>query len=194
MHEIADGTRHPVSAGDSVSLVEAAAELEPIVRGFQDETERERRIPPPLVERLRAEGFYSMVVPKALGGLQVDLLTFLHTAERMAESDGSVGWNLANNAVGQLIALSLSDAGVEEIYGHGADTIIAGTAVPGGGRAVPVEGGYLVSGRWPFGSGCRESQWMMANFEVSEGGDRVRLNADGTSSIRRSASSSTTGT
>ena len=80
----------------------------------------------------------------------------------MARSAGT--WR--NNAIGQLIALSLPEAGVEEIFRDGPDTIVAGTAVPGGGTAVPVEGGYLVSGRWPFGSGCRESQWMMANFDV----------------------------
>jgi len=69
-------------------------------------------------------------------------MTFLRVAEVMAEGDASVGWNLTNNSVGQLIALSLPDAGVDEIFGSGADTIVAGTAVPGGGTAVPVAGGY----------------------------------------------------
>ena len=45
--------------------------------------------------------------------------------------------------------------GTREIYANGPDTIIAGTAVPGGGRGVPVEGGYRVTGRWRFGSGCQ---------------------------------------
>jgi alkylation response protein AidB-like acyl-CoA dehydrogenase len=108
-----------------------------------------------------------MVIPHELGGLQVDLLTFLRAAELIAEGDGSAGWNLANNAVGQLAALSLPPEGVDEIFGRGPDTIVAGTAVPGGGTGVPVDGGYQVSGRWRFGSGCRESQWMMGNFDVA---------------------------
>jgi len=83
-----------------------------------------------------------------------------------------------------LIALSLPDAGVEEIFGDGPDTIVAGTAVPGGGTAVPVDCGYVVSGRWPFGSGCRESQWMMANFDVLDG-DPPRRNPDGTPALYR---------
>src|SRR5947208_3220030 len=65
----------------------------------------------------------------------------------MAEADGSVGWNLANSAIQQLIALSLPQAGVNEIYKDGPDTIIAGTAVPGGGRAVEVPGG-LTFNQW----------------------------------------------
>jgi indole-3-acetate monooxygenase len=183
MHEVAD--RPSAASPDSHALLDAAASLEPVVRGFQDQTERERRIPPQLVDRLRSLGFYRMIVPKPLGGLQVDLLTYLHVAERLAQGDGSVGWNLANNAIGQLIALSLSDAGVEEIYGTGPDAIIAGTAVPGGGTARAVDGGYLVSGRWPFGSGCRESQWMMANFEVTLDDGGLRLNPDGTPALYR---------
>src|ERR1700704_3979859 len=120
------------------SLVDAATELRSVARSLQDEIERDRRIPPPLVEQLREAGFYSMLIPRALGGRQVDLMTFLRVAEVMAEGDASVGWNLTNNSVGQLIALSLPEAGVDEIFGRGAETIIAGTAVPGGGTAVPV--------------------------------------------------------
>jgi indole-3-acetate monooxygenase len=64
----------------------------------------------------------------------------------LAEGAGSVGWNLGNGGVGQLVTPGLPDDGVHEIYGKRADTIIAGTAVPGGGQATPVAGGYRVSG------------------------------------------------
>src|SRR5579859_1355223 len=174
----------PTTSAECTALLEAAVELSAVARGLQDETERERRLPPPLVERLRAAGLYSLVIPRSLGGRQVDLMTFLRVAEVMAEGDASVGWNLANNSVGQLIALSLPEAGVEEVFAGGPDTIVAGTAVPGGGTAVPVDGGYRVTGRWPFGSGCRESQWMLANFELQVGGD-VQPNPDGTPALYR---------
>ena len=183
MHEITDATS-PSASAECRTLLEAAADLRSVARGLQDEIERERRIPPPLVEQLRAAGFYSMVIPRELGGRQVDLTTFLRVGELMAEGDASVGWNLVNNSVGQLIALSLPAAGVEEVFRGGPDTIVAGTAVPCGGKGVPVDGGYLVSGRWPFGSGCRESQWMLANFEV-QAGDQLRQNADGTPALYR---------
>jgi alkylation response protein AidB-like acyl-CoA dehydrogenase len=102
----------------------------------------------------------------------------------MAEADGSVGWNLINNAIQHVAVLSLPDAGVEEIFASGPDQIIAGTLVPGGGQGVRVQGGYRVSGRWRFGSGCRESQWMMANFAPLEGGT-PQVNADGTRDLIR---------
>jgi alkylation response protein AidB-like acyl-CoA dehydrogenase len=167
-----------VRPSDSSALLDAIAALQPAIRAFQDETERERRIPPPLVEQLRVVGAYRMFVPRDLGGLEVDPLTFLRAVELAAEADGSTGWNVCNNCIGQLIAMSLPEAGIQEIFAGGPDTIIAGTAVPGGGRAVPVDGGYRVTGRWRFGSGCQEAQWMLANFQILDG-DQPRLNEDG---------------
>ena len=147
MDTMVEDTRLPVDI-DAQPLVQAAAALRPVLRRYHEEIEREQRLPPALVEQLHAAGFYRMVIPRALGGLQVDPLTYLRVVELLAEGAGSVGWNLANNSIGQLVTLGLPDEGVHEIYAHGADTVIAGTAVQGGGQAVPVEGGYRVSGRW----------------------------------------------
>ena len=173
MDTMAEETRLPADI-DAQPLVQAAAALQPALRDYHDEIEREQRLPKALVEQLRAAGFYKMVIPRALGGLQVDPLTYLRVVELLAEGAGSVGWNLANNSIGQLVTLGLPDEGVHEIYSRGADTIIAGTAVPGGGQAVPVAGGYRVSGRWQFGSGCQESAWMLGSFQILDDGQPRR--------------------
>src|SRR6266436_4848013 len=173
MQEISEAQRLPDEI-DAQPLVRAAAALQPVVRGYHDEIEREQRLPKALVERFHAAGFYSLVMPRALGGLQADPLTYVRIVELLAEAAGSVGWNVANSSIGQLITLGLPDEGVHEIYAKGADTVIAGTAVPGGGQAVPVAGGYRVSGRWSFGSGCQESAWMLGSFQVLDGGQPRR--------------------
>ncbi|MGH7100517.1 MAG: acyl-CoA dehydrogenase family protein [Stellaceae bacterium] len=159
-------------------LVQAAAALRPVLRRHRAEVERAQRLPPALVAELRTAGFYRMVIPRALGGLEADPLTYLRAVELLAEGAGSVGWNLANNGVAQLITLGLPDEGVAEIYENGADTVIAGTAVQGGGEGVPVAGGYRVSGCWQFGSGCQEAAWMLGSFQVLDD-DRPRLGPDG---------------
>ena len=159
---------------DAQPVVREAAALRPVLRTYREEIEREQRLPQALVEKLHAAGFYRMVIPRALGGLEADPLTYLRVVELLAEGVGSVGWNLANNSVGQLVTLGLPDEGVEEIYGRRADTVIAGTAVPGGGQAVPVAGGYRVSGRWSFGSGCQEAAWMLGSFQILDGGQPRR--------------------
>jgi alkylation response protein AidB-like acyl-CoA dehydrogenase len=177
MNIMVDATQLPADI-DAQPVVKAAAALEPLLRRYHDEIEREQRLPKPLVEALRAAGLYRMVIPQTLGGLGVDPLTYLRVVELLAEGAGSVGWNLANNGIGQLVTLGLPEAGVDEIYANGADTIIAGTAVPGGGEAVPVAGGYRVSGRWSFGSGCQESAWMLGSFQILDDGKPHRR-ADG---------------
>ena len=138
------------------------------MRGFQAETEDERRIPSTLVDSLREAGFYRMLAPRVFGGLELDILSCFRIVELLAEADGSVGWNVMNNAVLQIAILSLPDACVEEIFQEGPNQITAGTLVPGGGKGRRVEGGYLVSGRWRFGSGCREAAWMMGNFDLED--------------------------
>ena len=177
MDTIAEDTRLPADI-DAQPLVRAAAALRPVIRGYRDEIEREQRLPQALVEQMHAAGFYRMVIPRALGGLQVDPLTYTRVVELLAEGAGSVGWNLANNSIGQLVTLGLPDEGVQEIHGQGTPSVIAGTAVQGGGQAVPVEGGYRVNGHWTFGSGCQESSWMLGSFQILDG-DQPRRRPDG---------------
>jgi alkylation response protein AidB-like acyl-CoA dehydrogenase len=179
MRSIAEDQRLPTDL-DAQPVVQAAAALRPLIRRHHDDIEREQRLPKALVEEFHAAGFYNLVGPRELGGLQADPLTYVRVVELLAEAAGAAGWNVANNSICHLIALGLGDEGVHEIYEHGADSVIAGTAVMGGGRAVPVEGGYRVTGRWPFGSGCQEGSWMLGSFQIFDG-DRPRPSPDGSS-------------
>ena len=179
MRDLAPDKRLPEDI-EAQSPVRAAAALGPVIRGYRDEIEREQRLPKALVEQFHAAGFYSMVIPRSMGGLQLDPLTYVRVVELLAEAAGSVGWNLANNSIAQLVTLGLPDEGVREIFAHGPDTVVAGTAVMGGGRAVPVDGGYRVTGRWPFGTGCQESAWMLGSFQILDG-DQPRRSPDGSS-------------
>src|SRR5438046_1332972 len=165
---------------DAQPPVRAAAALRATIGRYRQALDREQRLPKAPVEQCHAAGCYSLVIPRELGGLQADPLTYVRIVELLAEAAGSVGWNVANNSVGQLVTLGLPDEGVQEIYVDGADTVIAGTAVMGGGRAVPVDGGYRVTGRWPFGTGCQESSWMLGSFQIFDG-DQPRRSPDGTS-------------
>ena len=165
-------TRLPADI-DSQPLVQAAAAMRPMLRDCHEEIEREQRLPTALVAQLRAAGFYRMVIPRALGGLQVDPLTYLRVVELLAEGAGSVGWNVCNNSIGQLVTLGLPDDGVQEVHGS-APSIIAGTAVQGGGEAIPVEGGYRINGHWTFGTGCQESAWMLGSFQILDDGQPRR--------------------
>jgi alkylation response protein AidB-like acyl-CoA dehydrogenase len=173
MDTLSEDTRLPADV-EAQPVVRAAAALQPIIREHREEIEREQRFPKALVDGLHAAGCYQMVIPRSLGGLQADPLTYLRTVEVLAEGAGSVGWNLANNGIIQLVTLGLPDDGVREVYADRADTPGAGTAVQGGGTAVAVDGGYRVTGRWQFGSGSQEASWMLGSFQILENGEPRR--------------------
>lgn len=164
---------------DDQPVVRAAAALKAALRAYKDEVEREQRLSPALVEQMHAAGFYRLTLPRSLGGLQADPLTYIRVVELLAEGLGSVGWNIANNGVASLVTLGLPAEGVQEIYPKGHRNVIAGTAIQGGGQAVAVPGGYRVSGRWTFGSGCQEAAWMLGSFQILDDDGQPRRRADG---------------
>ena len=92
MDTIAAPERLPADI-DAQPVVQAALALQPKLRDYQAEIERDQRFPKALVEEMRAAGFYRMTVPSSLGGLQLDPLSYLRVVEIMAEGCGSVGWN-----------------------------------------------------------------------------------------------------
>jgi indole-3-acetate monooxygenase len=172
-----DDTRLPVDV-DAQPVVQVALALRPKLRDYVEAIERDQRFPKELVDRMHAAGFYRLLIPRSLGGLNLDPLTYLRVSEILAEGAGSVGWNIANGGVGQLVSLGMPDEGVHEIYPEGHSTVMAGTAVQGGGQAVAVEGGYRVTGRWQFGSGCNEAAWLLGSVQILENGEPRRA-ADG---------------
>src|SRR5438067_12388107 len=122
MYMMAEETRLRVDI-DAQPLVQAALALQPVLRSYREEIEREQRLPRALVEQLRAAGFYRMVIPRALGGLESDPLTYLRVVELLAEGCGSVGWNLANNSSGQLVTPGLPADRVRAVHGNGPSNI-----------------------------------------------------------------------
>jgi alkylation response protein AidB-like acyl-CoA dehydrogenase len=157
-------------------MVDVAAGFASMIRAYGDQIEQERRLPAALVEVLVQAGFFRMAVPRSLGGLEVDPVTMARVVEELSAADGSVGWcvSLAYQLGGA--AAFLPEQAAREIFGS-PDTILAGVARPIG-RAVPVEGGYRVSGRWPFASGSSHATWFVGECLIADG-EEPRPGADG---------------
>ena len=151
--------------GNSGAFLDSARRLGPEILGKRDETERERRLPSTLVEQLRAQGLFHLWLPKSLGGAELHPEEYLAVVEELARAEGAVGWCAANGSVFSLLAGSLSEPVAREIFGDRA--IMAGSVNPLG-RAVVVEGGYLVSGRWAYGSGIAHCDWTLGNCVVHD--------------------------
>jgi alkylation response protein AidB-like acyl-CoA dehydrogenase len=162
-----ESTPHP--------LVDAARELRPRIAALADQIEAERRLPAELVEALIDAGLFRMLVPRSLGGAEVDLITFSEALEQIAGADASTAWCLSQNGGVCRVSAFLPRDGAEEIFGDPRLTIAWGN---GPSTAVKVEGGYRLTGRWSTTSGMHHSTWLGCQLASVVGADGQPLRVD----------------
>jgi alkylation response protein AidB-like acyl-CoA dehydrogenase len=150
------------------SPVEQARALAPLVRDAADEAERERRLPERVAVAMAEAGLYRVALPRAYGGLECEPRTQIETIEAIAEADGAAGWNLMIGIENLgFLGPALGPELGEKIFAD-PRLVVAGALNPLG-RATPVPGGYRVSGRWPFASGCHNAHWFWGQCVVQDG-------------------------
>ena len=153
-------------------LLEKVRALAPEIRARAPETEALRRMPADLVGKLKAAGVFRMYAPRSHGGLELDFPEGLRVIAAVARADGSAGWTVMIGSASALILSRMPRETFDRIFGaHGADMIQAGLAGAPRGRAERVEGGYRVSGEWPFSSGCEHADFIIGACVVTEGGE-----------------------
>ncbi len=164
------------AASPAQSLIEIVHQIEPVIREHSDEAERERQLSDAVAEAMRAQGLYRLWRPKAFGGLEVDPMTAFRVFEEVARIDSAAGWNLQLTCGAEAFGAFLPDQGAQEIFGP-PDASFAGSFFPPR-KAVPVDGGYLVSGPSSFLSGCRHATAFIGLANIYDG-NVVRLGPNG---------------
>jgi len=133
--------------------------VSPLIREHATEAEEGKRLAPAVVSALRDAGLFRMFVPRQYGGSELPLGEGLEVIERISQVDSAAGWNLQIAAVaGATTAALLPAEGAEEIFTNPSAIVAGGFNPPG--AAVPTDGGFRVSGRWPFASGCQQATWF----------------------------------
>lgn len=155
---------------------EAAATLSPL----SSQIEEGRRLPAVAVEALVSSGLFKLLVPRIYGGGEASLSTVLAAIEEVARADGSAGWCAMIGVTSGLMSVFLPDDVAREVYGAD-DAVTCGVFAPMG-RATRAAGGYRVTGRWPFASGCEHSRWRMGGAIVT--GDPPDLLPSGAPNVR----------
>jgi alkylation response protein AidB-like acyl-CoA dehydrogenase len=163
-------------------LLDSVRALAPLIRDHADEAERNHRLSPPVFRALADAGVFRMGVPMALGGLEVSPLTLYRVVEEVARLDGSTGWCVFIGGASALAGAYLADEAAQDIFGRDLLVVTAGSVAPMG-KATVSGGGYVVTGRWPYASGCQHSSWMFGACHVTEG-DRTRLTTAGIPEVR----------
>ena len=159
--------------GEAIDYVARARALAPLIRECADEAERERRLPKRLVEAMTVAGLYRVAAPREVGGGETDPETQIRTIEAVSEADGAAGWTLMIGIESMgFLGAALEREVAEKMYAD-PGLVVAGALNPLG-RADPVEGGYRVSGQWPFGSGCDNAHYFWGQCIVYDGEERRR--------------------
>ena len=155
-----------------------AAALAPVIEAAAGRTETERKIPADVLSAMHAAGLFHMLLPVSLGGGAVDLVTFNQVIETVAAADASPAWCLAQAVASSHAAGFLDPKIAREVFGA-PDALVAWGPAGGVAKAVVVDGGYRVTGKWRFASGSANATWMGGHSMVFETADKPRRDARG---------------
>jgi alkylation response protein AidB-like acyl-CoA dehydrogenase len=166
----------------SESLLERARELAPKIRAAADEIERDRELPRALFEALADAGFFHMTLPRSIGGAELDLPTYAQVIEEIGRADASTGWCVNQGAIYGTYAARMPVEVAREIWYGSPRAVVANSPAPSG-KAVVIPGGYRVTARQGFSTGCRHASWVAAHCQVTENGE-LRREANGSPEAR----------
>ena len=158
-----------MTTAETRSPLDAAQELAPAIRSYADQIEAERELPRPLFEALATAGFFKLLIPRAVGGAEIDLPAYVQALEELGKADSSTAWVLNQCAVFATYAARMPRDVARLIWIDTPHSVVANTAAPTA-QAVVVPGGYRVTGRQGFSSGCRQAAWLAARALIHENG------------------------
>jgi indole-3-acetate monooxygenase len=154
-----------------------ARELAPLIEAAAGRTEAERKIPPDVLAAMQEAGLFHILLPASLGGGAVDLVTFNRVVEAVATADASPAWCLAQAVASSHTAGFLHPHIAQEVFGA-RDALVAWGPPAGIAKAVAVDGGYRVTGKWRFASGSANATWMGGHSTIFDA-DKPRRDAKG---------------
>ena len=148
-------------------LISEARKIAAELPSLNREIETTRNIPSTIVDRLKTAGIFHALVPKELGGAETHPLSLIEIIKQISKGDAAVGWNVMIGTTTGLLAASLSKVHARAIYGSEPGVLTVGVTAPSG-VATSVKGGFLVNGRWGWGSGAVHADWVCGGCVVKE--------------------------
>lgn len=153
-----------------IELVHRASKLAPVMTEHAGWNEENRRVHDAVVEALTDAGMFRLRVPVTNGGYESDATTMVAVATELAKADASAAWTVAVNWITTWMAALFPPEVRDEVFAD-AGLRMCGTLSPSA-TAAPVDGGFLVNGKWGFVSGAPHSQWqVLVAMAPGPGGD-----------------------
>ncbi|WP_410654625.1 3-hydroxy-9,10-secoandrosta-1,3,5(10)-triene-9,17-dione monooxygenase oxygenase subunit [Amycolatopsis sp. lyj-112] len=153
-------------------VIAGIRELLPVLRERAQEAEDARRIPEESVKSLQETGFFKLLQPKTFGGLEADPVSFYTAVKHIASACGSTGWVASILGVHPWHLGLFEAQAQQDVWGDDVDVRISSSYAPMG-KADVVDGGYRLTGRWSFSSGCDHATWVLLGGPVFKDGKPV---------------------
>jgi alkylation response protein AidB-like acyl-CoA dehydrogenase len=152
------------------ALIAAAMRVARLLAASAAEIDDRRELPPQALEAMHQEGMFRLLLPRSVGGLELDPLTYNQVVETVATGDASAAWCMNQNSGCSMSAAYLAPDVAWKIFGADRRGVLAWGQAPGH-KAIAVPGGWRVSGKWLFASGSRHATWLGAHVQtVAEDG------------------------
>lgn len=145
---------------DAQTVRDGVQDLLPTIRERAEETERLRVVPESSVKELEEVGFFKLLQPARFGGLEADPVDFYTCVRDIASACGSTGWVSSVLGVHPWQIALFDDEAQQAVWGEDPDTRVSSSYAPMG-KATITEGGFTLSGRWSFSSGCAHATWVL---------------------------------
>jgi alkylation response protein AidB-like acyl-CoA dehydrogenase len=149
--------------------IQKARDLTPLIASAGPANDDARELTQPVVKALIDGGFFHMLKPKSVGGMELKPIFFTQVTEAIAAADASTGWVVCQGNGCSMSGAYLEPDAAREIFGPVNGILAWGP--PGPFEAQPVEGGYQITGTWRFASGSQNATWLGAHIRVAGTGE-----------------------
>ncbi|MEE9278475.1 MAG: acyl-CoA dehydrogenase family protein, partial [Dehalococcoidia bacterium] len=140
--------------------------LTPLLKDNAQRTEEDRVVAPVVIDAMRDAGLFRLFVPRRFGGYELGFRTAVEAVSTISQTCSGSGWVLMVFTGHDWLMGMFPEQGQADVYRDGPDALLAG-GLASQGFAEPVDGGWRVSGRWQFGSGCDYATWCIAGALVT---------------------------
>jgi len=154
-------------------LGHAIAMLLPGIAARADEIEQTRHLPADIAQAMARAGAFNILRPKSLAGLELTPMDMVAVLHAIARAEASAGWCAMIGSTTALNAAYLAHDVAKEIYAD-PQSITGGVFAPMG-RADDMGDHYVVSGRWQWGSGSANCDWLSGGAMIFKQGELQRF-------------------
>jgi alkylation response protein AidB-like acyl-CoA dehydrogenase len=155
-------------------LIERAHAIAPLLAEHAAEAERQRKPHDAVIAALEEAEIFKLMVPRELGGFELDLDTFLEVGLVLAEGDASMSWVTTFYIEHCWMLCHFPQEFQRKVFAERSYVLAPAAIAPNGG-AVPVEGGYRLNGRWQWGTGAMHAEWVIVGSRVIHPDERLDM-------------------